>query len=196
MSDKEEKQAQAKKRNWSRLKSRINANNIVALSALFISVCALVVSIIEMRTMPVQQSAMVYPHLDFGQSYNSEGFELYAKNTGTGLAIIKSVEVMFDGESFKDWLQLIDHLLPEGHTLGYNVIKVNQINGKVIPAGEMVTVFGINWSDEARVLEERMRGIQYKICYCSILEECWEITDQESFPQSTDPCPFNKEVIF
>ena len=177
-------------------KKRISSNQIVAVSALLISSCALLVSIVEMRTMKVQQKAMVYPHLDFGERYNSNGFSIIAKNTGTGLAIINSVEV-FDGDrNFNNWLDIIDHYMPPDHGIDYDVMGSTQINGKVIPAGEEVRVFFIPWSDKSRALVNRLINLDYRICYCSLLEDCWEITKDKQFPASIGKCEFNTEVSF
>ena len=191
-SKKSEETETSKDSNW----LRRNSSELVAISALFISLCALVVSIIEMRTMKVQQEAMVYPHLDFGATYNSEGFSFIARNTGTGLAMIRSIEIQKDGKLFTNWLSLVDYLMPEGHKIDYGILWSGQINGKVIPAGESVTVFGLNWSEESRILEKRMRDIRFRICYCSLLDDCFEITDQKRYPEETKSCIFNTEVNF
>ncbi|MEL7220567.1 MAG: hypothetical protein AAGJ93_04560 [Bacteroidota bacterium] len=175
---------------------KANSNGILAISALLISLSALVVSIVEMRTMQVQQKAMVYPHLDVGESYSSEGFTIYAKNTGTGLAVVKSVEVSLDDKPFESWMDIINYILPEGHSVGYNIVSVGAINGKVIPASEVIKVFGVDWTDESRVLVNRLISLKYRICYCSLLDDCWEISSKESFPQPTEPCEFNEEVRF
>lgn len=175
---------------------KANSNGVLAISALFISLSALVVSVVEMRTMQVQQKAMVYPHLDCGESYSSEGFTIYAKNTGTGLAVVKSVEVSLDDKPFNSWMDIINYVLPEGHRVGYNIVSSNTINGKVIPAGEFIKVFGVRWTDESRTLVDKMITLKYRICYCSLLGDCWEISTDESFPQPTEACEFNEEVNF
>ena len=181
---------------WGSIKKKINSNQIIAVSALLISSCALLVSIVEMRTMKIQQKAMVYPHLDFGESYNNKGFSIIAKNTGTGLAIINSIRVYDKGQAFNNWTEIIDYYLPKGHNIDYGVMGSTQINGKVIPAGEEIRVFGVRWNEESRMLVDSLINLQYRICYCSLLDDCWEITREKQFPNPTDKCELNTNVSF
>lgn len=181
---------------WTFFKSRANSNQIVALSALLISLFALIVSIIEMRTMQIQQKALVYPHLDGGGHYDKNGFAFKVKNSGTGLAIVKSVEVFNDRQAFKRWEELIDFYLPEKHSIDYGNMGTGQINGKVIPPGEEVRMFWVNWNDDSRRLVDSLYYVRYRICYCSFLDDCWFISKEESTPVPTRKCEAGQENSF
>ena len=72
------------------LVKKINTNLLVASSAVFISLCALFISVQEMKIMREQQKATMYPYLTLGWVYNSDGFGVELKNSGNGLAKINS----------------------------------------------------------------------------------------------------------
>ena len=89
--------------------SKINSTLLIAISAVFISVCALFVSIQEVRIMRTQQKVSLYPYLTVGNFFNSQGFGIYINNSGTGLAKINSYQI-FDGKKyFKNWQEVINY---------------------------------------------------------------------------------------
>lgn len=59
---------------------KINTNLLVASSAVFISFCALFISVQEIKIMRSQQKASMYPYLTLGWTYNSEGFGVELKS--------------------------------------------------------------------------------------------------------------------
>ena len=60
----------------------------------------------------------------------------------------------------------------------------------------MIKVFGVDWTEESRVMVEKMAPLKYRVCYCSLLGDCWEISTEASFPELTEPCEFNEESKF
>ena len=161
---------------FKRIFSGSNGQAIIAVSALLVSICALYISVVEIKMMRTQQRSMVYPHLDLGISYNSEGFRIELDNDGTGLAFINSVEVFSEDSVLRSWPEIIDFAMPEGHNITYAIFGTQQINNQVIPANTDLDIFKVNWNEETRILEKRLDIIEIKICYCSIMGDCWEIT--------------------
>jgi len=123
------------KRFWHYLRS-IDTNRSVAVTAVFISLCALYVSIQEMRLMRQQQKVNVYPHLTLWRSYSGEGFSVNVKNSGTGLAIVNSMQLTNGERYYPDWPNLVANFLPDSLAFGYDKMSVNEINGEVITPGE------------------------------------------------------------
>ena len=72
---------------------REDGNLIVALAAVVISVCALYISVQEVRIMRMQQRISLYPYVKVSQSYGAEGFSITARNSGSGLAKINFFEL-------------------------------------------------------------------------------------------------------
>lgn len=161
---------------WSRLSS-IDTNRVLALAAVFISFCALFVSIQEVRIMREQQWVSMYPYLSLSQRYSSEGFGLHLKNSGTGPALINAIQLT-DGERyFNSWLEVSNSLLPDSLSVGYDLVYSNSINDQIISPDESIRLFFLPWNSRSRLIEERSRELTLSICYSSLLGDSWELVN-------------------
>ena len=158
----------------------LNSNLVIALTALFISACALLLSIQEIRIMRSQQKANMYPHLTLYKSYNSSGFGWKVKNSGNGIARVNSFQI-YDGDTyFKEWQDVI-HTLSDGElSLDYNYMSTNNVRNAMLMAGEEVTIFWVRWTDASRRIDELAKEISMRVCYESLLGECWVIEEGDS----------------
>lgn len=164
----------------------LNSNTFIGVTALIVSVCALAISFQESQTLRIQQKAMVYPHVVINQSYNSEGFRVKVVNSGTGLAMINSLKISYAGQEFDNWIEVADRFLPEGHQVNYSIINASEVEKQIIPAERTVVIFGVPWNDETRMLVDSLYKLEYKLCYCSILQDCWKVTKLVDIPQRSD----------
>lgn len=153
---------------------------MVAASAVFISTCALILSIQEVRIMRTQQKASMYPYLTIGWSYTGEGFGVQLKNSGNGLAKINSYKVFNDSIFFREWLDVIKHYYPEAKGIDYSLFSSDgNLRDQMISPGETKTLFFLKWTDETRELERRVgQKLNISICYTSLLDESWIILDK------------------
>ncbi|MDT7831485.1 hypothetical protein RQM59_03780 [Flavobacteriaceae bacterium S356] len=174
----------------------LNINGLVAGSALFISACALFLSIQEVRIMRTQQKASMYPYLTYNWTYTGEGFGIELKNSGNGLAKITSYKVFNDSIYFRDWIDVLKHYMPEAKTIGYATISTSgNIRDQMISPGETKQLIFIKWNEESRVLETKTRNLKISICYSSLLDEHWAI--QHKIPKQIEkPLPFLIEQEF
>ncbi|MGH1436879.1 MAG: hypothetical protein ACRBG0_20745 [Lewinella sp.] len=171
---------------WQKFR-QVDTNFLIAISAVVISLCALIVSFQEVRIMRQQQQVSMYPHLSLSQIYSTEGFAINLRNSGIGLAQINSVQV-FDGERYyKNWLEIIEAQLPDSLQFGYEALVSNTVNKKMIIPGEEVTLFSVNWTPATRLLEQKMKEMTMTICYSSLLEEYWSI-ENDNRQQLSRPC--------
>lgn len=166
----------------------ININLFIAIAAIVISVCALVVSIYEVRIMRAEQKVSVYPYVSIGKFYNSNGFGLYVKNSGTGLARVNSYQIYVGDKFFKNWLEIIDHYAPEGHHINYNIMSSSTLHDEIITPNERVNIFEVRWTDETRALSEKVDGLVVKICYSSLLDDYWVVKNDKSRIELDGPC--------
>ena len=166
---------------------RLKAEHFLSLTAVVVSICALFISITEARLMKAQQKAMLYPHLDISPSYGANGFDISVKNSGAGIAMVKSVTVQDGDRYFSEWMDVINHYLPDTHQVGYNLIYVSDINKKAILPGEEIEVFRVPWNEETRILVDSLYNLKIRIDYCSLLDDCWEITNELDFPEPDRP---------
>lgn len=159
---------------------KINTNSLVAASAVFISTCALILSIQEVRIMRTQQKASMYPYLTIGWTYTGEGFGVQLKNSGNGLAKVNSYKVFNDSIYFREWLDVIKHYYPEAKGINYSLFSSDgNVRDQMISPGETKTLFFLKWTEETRELEKRIGGgLKVTICYSSLLDESWIIQDK------------------
>ncbi|MFK7936158.1 MAG: hypothetical protein AB8G22_21770 [Saprospiraceae bacterium] len=146
--------------------------NIGTLLALCISILALLVSVYEANILKSQQKAMVWPYLKVNPSYGSEGFSLIAVNNGTGPALVKSIELTYDGKQFKTYDELLDYIKPD-RKVSYGQLRMRNLNNTVMRAGEVREVFHMAWTAETREMVESASEIEFKIQYASVLNDYW-----------------------
>lgn len=150
-------------------------DTILSLSAIFVSICALIISVYEFRVMKVQQQAAVWVYVDIGFSYNSKGIEVYAVNNGVGPTIIKSMQVSYKNKYFENWQEIFDYFLKKGHSLNYSIYKVNEVNEQVLPPKKKVTLLFLPWNKDTKAIQKHLFKLKLKIQYANILEECWQV---------------------
>jgi hypothetical protein len=147
---------------------------IVGLSALMVSLVAVLVGVYSAYVDRAYARASVWPSVQLARSYNSDeeqaSFAYLAINNGTGPALIKSVKITLKGQPVANWsefLRLTNIVQPS--------YVQSQLNNSVIPANQRIVA--IQSTDKKLVdgllaLEEHM---QVEICYCSIYDECWQV---------------------
>ncbi|WP_281540649.1 hypothetical protein [Maribacter aestuarii] len=171
-------------------------NMMVALSALFVSICALIVSVQEIRIMRTQQRASMYSFLTIKRIYNSEGFGYVLKNSGNGLAQINTYQVSYDGNHFQNWQDLVNSFMPEGEQVNYNSMRSNSISEQMITDGESVDLFFIAWNNLTQNLLPELESIDIEICYSSLLGESWVINNSQMRSSIKSECFINTEKQF
>jgi len=153
---------------------RFSFQNAGTLIALVISVIAMFTSIYEANIMKTQQKSMVWPYLSLGVSYSDTGFSIRVFNNGIGPALVKSVEVKVDGEPVETMLDMVNKLMPDNDSLGYNILRQQRIRNYVFKPGEEVEVIGFTWNQETRKLASLIdQKVHMRICYESVLGESW-----------------------
>lgn len=184
---------------------------VVAVSAVFISVVSLAVSIEHGRTMErmVDQNekmveASTLPILEYaGSHFGSDGkplerITLY--NRGMGPAIIDRFEIRYKGISYVTIGSLLrvccanaipnnkNGFLPSG-------IVYSNVSGSILPAREQVVPIQIDpalaGKDLPWTFDNARADIQFHACYCSVLGKCWETDFDRKHPQPVKACRVN-----
>lgn len=175
---------------------RIEPEMLVGLSAVFIGVCALVVSLYEAHLMREEQRAAVIPLLELGRSHyvdhsgaNPEKWRLslHAENVGIGPAIIRDFVVTVDGEPQPTWRAAMRSLLGRDVDVAYGQ---STINGRTIPPDRLVTMFDLMNTELVPEIMPEFERLELTACFCSVFDECWT-TSYSTFGQGTpvDACP-------
>lgn len=151
---------------------------LVAVSAVFIGVCALVVSLYEASIMRAEQRSSVLPIVELGRSYFADStspdatlrLELHAENVGIGPAIIRDFRVTVDGEPHPTWGSAMRALLGRDTKLNYGQ---STIYGRTLPAERNVVMFSLRSTDVTRELLGEFDRLDFQACFCSVFDECW-----------------------
>jgi hypothetical protein len=177
---------------------------IVGLSAIFISVVSLVVSIEHGKTMEkmVDQNqkmvvASTLPLLDsvIGSDLTSKNkyIQLSVKNSGVGPAIIDRFEIRYKGVSYISSGKLLKACCAEA--LQKDAQKVSSssssVSGSILPARETINVLEIHLEKSPHLLNSLLviqPDVTLKACYCSVLDECWETSFDHKRPQPVKEC--------
>lgn len=158
----------------------IKPEMLVGVSAVFIGVCALVVSLYETQLMREEQRSSVLPIVELARSHYTKAdspekwrLSLHIENVGIGPALVRDFRVTVDGEPHPTWASAIKALLGEGVPISYGQ---STINGRTVPAERMITMFDLsNIEISTSIVAEMDDGrLNFEACYCSVFDECWK----------------------
>lgn len=163
------------------------SDKILAISAIFISACALFVSIYQTRILSMEKDAAVWPYLRIETSWQPDRFILSIANDGIGPALIQEVTYELGDTIF----YRIDHViaaLVEKDTLLKNDLKnYSYANiesyGTAMRAGESTNILEVV-DVPNRVIKKLqeyiyVEKIKVTIDYCSIYKKCWRNEDNK-----------------
>lgn len=174
--------------------------------AVVVSLISLWVAIGTERANRQMVAASSWPLLEVGSSsVDDKGNSMLlfrVTNTGVGPAKIRSFEVFYKGRPTTGAVSLIracckrDFMRPlPGDSAPEDVFITGGVPGNVIRAGEANTFIqmgpGAGNQPVWRALDAaRNYDITYRICYCSVFDECWINTVKGR--NQLDPTPVNK----
>lgn len=163
---------------------------VVALIAIVLSLCALLVSVLEVSAIRSEQRVGVWPYVDVSSKYNDGGFQITATNKGIGPARIRSSQMLLDGKPQDDLDGMILAVLGPERAFSYEVYKSNNPAGGVMSPDEQSVLFAVPWTDASRTLVEELASrFSIELCYCSVYEDCWRAQLNEGEPEEVKRCP-------
>lgn len=166
------------------------AQSFVAFTAIVVSVCALVVSFYQARIMRETQKAAVWPFVEILPSNTATESFLGIYNKGTGPAIIKSVTLSIDDQSFTTWNALFDHVAPDD-TIPF---AWSTVRGRVLAPNDVVKAIELQ-PENARKVGAAISSLQFELCYCSVYDDCWT-TSLARNNKPIDRCTVDEELGF
>ncbi|MGH8184571.1 MAG: hypothetical protein ACREPH_13020 [Rhodanobacteraceae bacterium] len=152
------------------MRREIRWDAAAAIIASLVGLLALIVAGYTAHIQRQQVRAQVWPYLIWANSDNQTEYMWF--NKGVGPAVIKSVQVLVDGNPQHNW----DGVL---HAMRLNGINVNQstLNRNVLSAGEKLD--WLKFQDHADFQKFRAAThharLDFKVCYCSTLGDCWVV---------------------
>ena len=113
-------------------------------------------------------------------------------NKGVGPAMIKSVQIDYNGKPVSTYLELLDRAKPN-NDLNYGNISTNKINGVVMAPNESIVLMALPWTPDSRKIQPMLGdSVKVRIQYCSVLDECWyyefpgDLRKQKEFKATTE----------
>ena len=146
------------------------AQHWTALTAIVISVCALVLSIDSARQDREHKRLSVRPVISISFSYTDDGAGFRARNVGLGPAIVKWFTVYVDDIPRSSWTDVRAALGMTDTDFRFGLFHQEMIYQ---PDSQSATVFWYTNRESAQQLIANRRRIRTEICYCSLYDECW-----------------------
>jgi len=160
-------------------KKGIQPEMLVGVSAVFIGVCALVVSLYETKLMREEQRSAVLPILELGRSYYTKTgdetrtnwrLSLHAENVGIGPARVHDFVVTVDGKPHPTWRSAFEAMLEDDVRIRYGQ---STINGRTIPADRSIKMFDLSNTEFVVPIIAEFERLDFEACFCSVFDECW-----------------------
>lgn len=167
---------------------KLKSEKILSLSAMFISLCTLIVFLYQTNLIREQQYMSVYPHLSLmNYGTNSSNYKYVLANDGIGPAILKSIEVKSrDGKTYNDINPYVEASIIQMRDSTVGFYHSNIHVGKLIPADSKIELIVAN--DNKLSTSKKLHKIlnadelEINIEYESIYGERWEITNNSDIP--------------
>ena len=149
---------------------------IIAISALFVSLVTVVISVYSAHIDRTYSRASVWPRVEIFRSFGKDFFEYSVTNNGTGPALIKYAKIKSNNKIIHYWIDI-----PEMD----NIIQ-SHIGTRILPS--LATIKPIASTGSVSMEISKIdANISIELCYCSIYQECW-VTNRENKPQPVEVC--------
>ncbi|MVM38223.1 hypothetical protein GO730_12640 [Spirosoma sp. HMF3257] len=176
------------------IRRRINIELLLGVSATFLSLAALVVSIFQTKIAREQQHASVWPHLKDNYVVMDKKFTWSLINNGVGPAIMKEVKLTYKGRMYKSPYQLMNEQIERTdekgkHTdVGFFYSSVRP--GEVIKNDGELLIGEITNSE--RIPEAFMHIVNdslyhFSVVYSDVYNNCWRLEQGKVTPLAKCP---------
>jgi hypothetical protein len=188
--------------------SRHWAESALSIFAVIIAAISLWIAIDTERTNRQLVAEAAWP---FVQGYTSGGSDprhllsLNIENAGVGPAKIETLELFWKGKPYGGAEELLkdccDYKTSHSNQAPAedNPLSTSEVAGTVLRAGDSISIvrYGLTPDNTAtwQALHSQRMKISYRVCYCSVFNECWltelrELGDKQNLnPQSVKMCP-------
>lgn len=154
-------------------------DGVAAVIAACVGLLALSVSAYTAWLTRQQVSAQVWPHLITATSSGESEHAILVLNKGVGPAIVRSMQVFVDGQAKRSWSEVFKAV---GLKFDDHAVAFSTVNQNVISAGESLRALTFAHPEDFAAFAAKSGQIKERICYCSVLDECWLIDKREKLP--------------
>ena len=163
------------------------------LFAVLVSVASVAISVLGNRTQERLLAASVWPYLSFTTGNTSDDgqkqiISLAVGNSGNGPARIRRFAVEYQHRVFASASELLEQCC----AFRAPTLLTSPVVGKVLRPGEQVTLLQLplvpEIADGWRRLDHARFGLVLSACYCSTLNECWNVRSDQDDPAPVLAC--------
>lgn len=170
------------------LLSRGTIDLIIAGAALFVSAVSLWVGVRTENANEQLVSASTWPYLQLiisnAESTSKLDLQFQVQNTGVGPAKIESFEVFYKGRPYSSAIELLKAccgykvvLATSADAKNHTPVLTGPVQGIVLRPGDTQTFIeyplGPDNLDVWKRLDKNREQMSYRICYCSVLNQCY-----------------------
>lgn len=161
---------------------RINIELLLGISATFLSLAALVVSIFQTKIAREEQQASVWPYLQTSGSHEDDSFTLKVINNGVGPALIKKVTYSYKDATYAGHVDLLKSV--EKNALSNSLrnkggrFYSSFSTGNVLKAGDDLDLYIVTHNEpKASLLSEATNDSSFhmRIVFGDVYGNCWQL---------------------
>ena len=162
---------------------RLSTDRLLAFAAVFLSLAALVVAIFQTAILREQQRASAWPHLQLTTESIDEDFGMTLTNNGVGPALIRDVDIRYDGRAYPSLKTVFDDELRRQYpldSLGYGHYYTEVVAGDVLAAEQQAALFRVVNGPRAASLTQAEFGgerLRLTIRYADVYGNEWTLRD-------------------
>ncbi len=155
---------------------RITIELLLGISAIFLSLAALVVSIFQTKIAREQQQASVWPYLQVVAANYDRELHYGLENKGVGPAIIKEYKLSYKGKAYPSIKPLFWEQIGVNTPGGKGFAEVE--TGDVFKSGEDFEILFVSRSDSIIQKASKMlsdTSFRLRIRYADVYGNCWQL---------------------
>jgi hypothetical protein len=170
---------------------------IVAGAAISISVISLIVAIqqgaIQQRMLAASSWPVLVSETSNVNDAGQPAIGLAVRNDGAGPALLRWVDVRYDGTSLRGAHDLITRCCATEAAAREVGLTTSRLGRSVLAAGKRFDFVMLARTPENAEVWERLNRARFKVtfdaCYCSVLGECWRSAMDGGEPKRVKACP-------
>lgn len=176
------------------MKDLLRFDTVVAACALLMSTVTAGAMVYQTRVLQDQFSATVWPYLTINAEYRAKSISLRLVNEGVGPALIRSAQVLVDGNAYSGWDKPFFAAVfgPQFEKLakdaGTKLVDSSVDASTALRAGEEQNLITVQ-AQPAVIASAVKHDVMLVFCYCSINGKCWTLRGSTASAEPAIPKP-------
>jgi len=154
---------------WQKFKEALWQNTF-NIASLIVAVCALFLTVSELRSSRIHNRLSVQPHLQISHTMRPDVGAIRLENAGVGPGHLRTFELFLDGKPVTSWNDFVNQIGLQGKgQFQFSVFK----SQTWIQNGTAQVLFEVNTAEQATILNKNINRVNVSVCYCSVYNDCW-----------------------